>query len=183
MRSRALLRRAAPATAAPQGASFAGLPAGGAFLLLCRLKISVLFRLAQERSGRIVRGVQRGPTGMVKSHTVGIDYMALRKECLHAVWQWPGCESIAGIQILRDKRSGSFSIKITLYGTADVRSADRAMACLGRLHRPGRRREGEFRRRPEPWQGIGRKFEDPLSGRSGRRSTRAQGSVPRPPAG
>jgi hypothetical protein len=26
------------------------------------------------------------------------------------------------------------------------------------------RREGELRRRPEPWQGIGRKFEDPLSG-------------------
>ena len=34
----------------------------------------------------------------------------------------------------------------------------------GRLHRPGRRREGDLRRRPEPWQGIGRKFEDPLSG-------------------
>jgi hypothetical protein len=27
------------------------------------------------------------------------------------------------------------------------------------------RREGELRRRHEPWQGIGRKFEDPLRGR------------------
>src|SRR6266576_4637742 len=36
----------------------------------------------------------------------------------------------------------------------------------GRLHRLARRREGELRRRPEPWQGIGRKFEDPLSGDS-----------------
>src|SRR5205807_2621298 len=32
----------------------------------------------------------------------------------------------------------------------------------GRLHRLARRREAELRRRPEPWQGIGRKFEDPL---------------------
>src|SRR5437016_5910158 len=44
----------------------------------------------------------------------------------------------------------------------------------GRLQQPGRRCEGELRRRPEPWQGIGRKFEDPLSGDPFARSTRAR---------
>jgi len=44
----------------------------------------------------------------------------------------------------------------------------------GRLLQPGRRREGELRRRREPWQGSGRKFEDPLSGHSGCRSSRAR---------
>jgi hypothetical protein len=72
---------------------------------------------------------------MVKSQTVGIDYMALRKECLEAVRHWPGCESIAGIQIIRSKRTGSFYVKITLYGTADVKKADRAMACVQREKR------------------------------------------------
>jgi hypothetical protein len=72
---------------------------------------------------------------MVKSQTVGINYVALRKECLEAVRDWPGCESIAGIQILRGKRPGSFSAKIALYGTAAVRMADRAMACVQREKR------------------------------------------------
>jgi len=72
---------------------------------------------------------------MVKPQTVGKDYVALRKECLEAVRQWPGCESIAGIQILRGKRPWSFSVKITLYGTADVKTADRAMACVQREKR------------------------------------------------
>lgn len=70
---------------------------------------------------------------MVKSQTVGIDYVALRKECLHTVRQWPGCESIAGIQIIRGRGRGVF--KITLYGTADMKKADRAMACVQREKR------------------------------------------------
>lgn len=72
---------------------------------------------------------------MVKYQTVGLDYLALRKECLHAVRQWPGCESIAGIQILRGRGPATFSVKITLYGTADVKTADRAMACVQREKR------------------------------------------------
>jgi hypothetical protein len=76
-----------------------------------------------------------GPTGMVKSQTVGIEYVALRKECLDAVRHWPGCESIAGIQIIRGRRTGSFSVKITLYGTSDMRKADRAIACVQREKR------------------------------------------------
>lgn len=76
-----------------------------------------------------------GPADMVKYQTVGLDYAALRKECLQAVRQWPGCESIGGIQILRGRRLASFSVKITLYGTADVKTADRAMACVQREKR------------------------------------------------
>jgi hypothetical protein len=72
---------------------------------------------------------------MVKYQTVGLDYLALRKECLNAVRQWPGCESIAGIQILRGRGPATFSVKITLYGTADVKTADRAMACVQREKR------------------------------------------------
>jgi len=72
---------------------------------------------------------------MVKSQTVGIEYVALRKECLHTVRQWPGCASIAGIQIIRGRRTGGYSVKITLYGTSDMRKADRAMACVLREKR------------------------------------------------
>ena len=69
---------------------------------------------------------------MAKFKTVGLDYTALRKECLETVRQWPGCESIAGIQILRGKRTGSFSVKITLYGNANVKTANRAIVCVQR---------------------------------------------------
>ena len=72
---------------------------------------------------------------MNKFNTVGLDYGALRKECLEAVRQWPGCESIAGIQILRDNKPAKFSVKITLYGNADVKTADRAMICVQREKR------------------------------------------------
>src|SRR5215813_12157809 len=43
-------------------------------------------------------------------------------------------------------------------------------------HQLARRREGELRDRREPWQGIGRKFEDPLNARRSSRA-RAFGSV------
>jgi hypothetical protein len=69
---------------------------------------------------------------MAKLKTVGLTYGDLRKECLDAVRQWPGCESVAGIQILRGKSSGSFSVKITLYGNAEVKIANRAMAFVQR---------------------------------------------------
>jgi len=57
---------------------------------------------------------------------------------------------------------------IRLYSAGRGRQG-RVRAHLGRgeswLHRLGRRREGELRRRCKPWQGIGGKLEDPLSGR------------------
>jgi hypothetical protein len=72
---------------------------------------------------------------MAKLNTVGLDYTALRKECLETVRQWPGCESIAGIQILRGKRIGNFSVKITLYGNANVKTANRAIVYVQREKR------------------------------------------------
>jgi hypothetical protein len=72
---------------------------------------------------------------MVKFKTVGISYGALRKECLEAVRLWPGCETVAGIQIIRDNTPPSFSVRVTLYGKADVKTADRAMICVQREKR------------------------------------------------
>jgi hypothetical protein len=72
---------------------------------------------------------------MAKSVTVGLSYGTLRKECLDAVRQWPGCETISGIQIIRDNIRGGFSVRITLYGQADKKTADRAMNCVQREKR------------------------------------------------
>jgi hypothetical protein len=73
---------------------------------------------------------------MTKLKTVGLNYGALRKECLAAVRQWPGCETIGGIQIIRtNTRPGGLSVRVTLYGNADERLADRAMTCVEREKR------------------------------------------------
>ena len=72
---------------------------------------------------------------MVKNMTVGLRYDALRKECLAAVRQWPGCETIGGIQIIRSNRPGGFSVRITMYGKAQVKTAERAMRSVHREKR------------------------------------------------
>lgn len=41
---------------------------------------------------------------MATFKTVGVNYGALRKECLEAIRRWPGCETIAGIQIFTKTR-------------------------------------------------------------------------------
>jgi hypothetical protein len=43
----------------------------------------------------------------------GLSYAALRKKCLDAIRQWPGCETITGIQIIR-QNNGGFSVRVTL---------------------------------------------------------------------
>jgi hypothetical protein len=72
---------------------------------------------------------------MVKLIRTKISYGALRKECLEAVRQWPGCETVAGIRLLRDNSPAGFSVKITLYGKADKRVADRALIHVEREKR------------------------------------------------
>jgi hypothetical protein len=72
---------------------------------------------------------------MTKFKTVGLSYAALRKECLDAVRQWPGCETVSGIQIIRDNTPGGFSVRVTLYGKADRKIGDRAMICVQREKR------------------------------------------------
>jgi hypothetical protein len=66
---------------------------------------------------------------------VGMGYGALRKECLEAVRHWPGCETIGGIQIIRDNSRGGFTVRVTLYGKANERTADRAINCVQREKR------------------------------------------------
>jgi hypothetical protein len=68
---------------------------------------------------------------MVKPVTSGLIYAALRKKCLDAVRQWPGCETIGGIQIIRHN-NGGFSARVTLYGKTQRRLADRAMNAVQR---------------------------------------------------
>ena len=68
---------------------------------------------------------------MAKSVTEGLSYAALRKECVNAVRSWPGCETIGGIQIVRQKNA-SFSVRVTLYGKAKRQLADRAMSAVER---------------------------------------------------
>ena len=71
----------------------------------------------------------------MKFKTIGISYGALRKECLQEVRLWPGCQTVAGIQIVRDNSPSGFSIRVTLYGRAEQKIADRAMNCVQREKR------------------------------------------------
>ena len=57
-----------------------------------------------------------------------MNYGALRKECLDTVRQWPGCETIAGIQIVRENSPGGFLVRVTLYAEANHKIADRAIS-------------------------------------------------------
>jgi hypothetical protein len=72
---------------------------------------------------------------MGKFRTVGVSYADLRKDCLEAIRQWPGCETVSGIQIIRDNSPAGFSVRITLYGEADPRMTDRAMIYIEREKR------------------------------------------------
>jgi hypothetical protein len=72
---------------------------------------------------------------MAKFKTVGVSYGDLRKQCLEAIRQWPGCQTVSGIQIIRDNSPAGFSVRITLYGEADEKIADRAMIYIEREQR------------------------------------------------
>jgi hypothetical protein len=72
---------------------------------------------------------------MAKLKTIELSYGALRKECMEAVRQWPGCETVGGIQIIRSNKPGGFSVRVTLYGKADKKIADRATICVQREKR------------------------------------------------
>jgi hypothetical protein len=72
---------------------------------------------------------------MAKFKTAGVSYGDLRKQCLEAIRQWPGCETISGIQIIRDNSPAGFSVRVTLYGEADRKLADRAMVSVQREKR------------------------------------------------
>jgi hypothetical protein len=72
---------------------------------------------------------------MAKFKTVGLSYGALRKECMEAVRKWPGCETVGGIQIIRSNKRGGFSVRVTLYGKADKKIADRAIKFVQREKR------------------------------------------------
>ena len=72
---------------------------------------------------------------MAKFKTVGLSYGVLRKECLEAIRLWPGCETVAGIQIVRDNTPSGFSVRVTLYGKADEKTVDRAIIFIQREKR------------------------------------------------
>jgi hypothetical protein len=61
-----------------------------------------------------------------------VSYGVLRKQCLDAIRHWPGCETVAGIQLVRANSPSGFSLKVTLYGNAETRRADKAAAFVER---------------------------------------------------
>jgi hypothetical protein len=71
---------------------------------------------------------------MPRVETKGLSYADLRKQCLDAIRLWPGCETIGGIRIIREN-NGRFSVRVTLYGDADKRLADRAIRAIEREKR------------------------------------------------
>lgn len=68
---------------------------------------------------------------IAKPATSGLNYASLRRRCLDAVRQWPGCETISGIRIVR-LNDGGFSVHVTLYGDARKRLANRAIGAVER---------------------------------------------------
>ena len=72
---------------------------------------------------------------MIKPVRTKINYSELRKLCLDQSRQWPGCETVAGLQLFRDASVSGFSITITLYGLADKKTADRANGFVERVNR------------------------------------------------
>ena len=69
---------------------------------------------------------------MVKDTRTEISYADLRQQCLEAIKQWPGCETVTGIQLIRDGSRAGFSVKVTLGGRAGKIVIDRATACVER---------------------------------------------------
>jgi hypothetical protein len=76
-----------------------------------------------------------GALHVIKFNRTAVTYDALRKECLATISQWPGCETVAGIQLTRDNSPARFSAKITLYGRSDKKVENRAVICVEREKR------------------------------------------------
>jgi hypothetical protein len=72
---------------------------------------------------------------MLRFKRVGISYGDLRKQCLAAIREWPGCDTVSGIQIIRDNSPAGFLVRVTLYAQADPKIADRAMIYIEREKR------------------------------------------------
>lgn len=72
----------------------------------------------------------RRPADVAKSKTA-VSYAVLRKECLNAIRQWPGCETVGGILIVRTN-NGRFLVRVTLFGETDEKIAHRAAAAVQR---------------------------------------------------
>jgi hypothetical protein len=68
---------------------------------------------------------------MLLRYTTAISRADLVRDCLNQIRQWPGCETIAAIEIRGDPKGG-FAVKIIDYGVSRKRHADRAMLCIQR---------------------------------------------------
>ena len=77
------------------------------------------FAMIQDSGGRQACG----RCDMVKFNRTAVTYDSLRKECLETIRQWPGYETIAGIQLISDNSPAGFSAKVTLCGRADKKVA------------------------------------------------------------
>ena len=69
---------------------------------------------------------------MIPLKRTTVSYGILRKQCLDAIRHWPGCETVTGIQLIRDGSRAGFSLKVTLWGRAGKAVIDRATGCVER---------------------------------------------------
>ena len=72
---------------------------------------------------------------MAKPQTVGLSYEALRKECTEAIRRWPRARDCWAIRIIHEKTPGGSSVRVTLYGKANKKLADRAINFVQREKR------------------------------------------------
>jgi hypothetical protein len=54
------------------------------------------------------------------------DPAALRRDCLSSVRQWPGCETVKDVSLLRDG-DGKYVFAVTDFGVAERKAANRAV--------------------------------------------------------
>ena len=59
-------------------------------------------------------------------HTTRRDPFVLRRDCLSSVRQWPGCETVKDISLVRH-RDGKYGFVVTDYGAAEKKTANRAV--------------------------------------------------------
>jgi hypothetical protein len=62
--------------------------------------------------------------------TTPISRTDLIRDCLNELRLWPGCESVQGVGVFIEEKK--FVVRVLDYGTANKRTADRAIGCIER---------------------------------------------------
>lgn len=63
--------------------------------------------------------------------TTAIERKELARICLEQIRLWPGCEAVVSVGVL-SMPPGRFTLRVTEYGTAPTKLADRALRAIER---------------------------------------------------